>query len=111
MQSIRPPGFGIIVRTVAEEKGAADLHSDLEDLVNRWAELHKRLKNAKPGKRVLGELNKTSAVLRDVLTADCTSIKVNDAALADEVKTYLQSIAPDKEGLVSVSKDKDLFNT
>ena len=49
MQSIQPPGFGIIVRTVAEEKGAADLHADLEDLVNRWAELHKRLRHAKPG--------------------------------------------------------------
>lgn len=110
MQSIRPPGFGIIVRTVAEEKGAADLHSDLEDLVSRWGEMHKRLKNAKPGKRVLGELNKTSAVLRDVLTPDCTSIRVNDAKLADEVKTYLQSIAPEKESIVKVSKDRDLFN-
>ena len=87
------------------------MHTDLEDLVNRWAELHKRLKNAKPGKRILGELNKTSAVLRDVLTADCTSIRVNDAALGDEVKTYLQAIAPDKESIVSVSVDKDLFNT
>jgi ribonuclease G len=111
MQSIRPPGFGIIVRTVAEDKGAAALHTDLEDLVNRWAELHKRLKSAKPGKRVLGELNKTSAVLRDVLTSDCTSIRVNDAALGDEVKTYLQAIAPATEGVVKVSVDKDLFNT
>jgi|TARA_Y100000385_G_scaffold282039_1_gene335809 ribonuclease G len=110
MQSIRPPGFGIIVRTVAEEKGAADLHSDLEDLVSRWGEMHKRLKNAKPGKRVLGELNKTSAVLRDVLTPDCTSIRVNDAKLGDEVKTYLQNIAPEKESIVKVSKDRDLFN-
>lgn len=111
MQSIRPPGFGIIVRTVAENKGAADLHQDLEDLVARWGEMHKKLRNAKPGKRVLGELNKTSAVLRDVLTADCTSIRVNDGKLGDEVKTYLQSIAPDKESIVKVSKDKDLFNT
>ena len=96
---------------MAEEKGAADLHSDLEDLVSRWGEMHKRLKNAKPGKRVLGELNKTSAVLRDVLTPDCTSIRVNEAKLADEVKTYLQSIAPEKESIVKVSKDRDLFNT
>ena len=92
MQSIRPPGFGIIVRTVAENKGAADLHSDLEDLVTRWGVMHKKLRNAKPGKRVLGELNKTNAVLRDVLTPDCTGIRVNDEKLGDEVKTYLQSI-------------------
>ncbi len=111
MQSIRPPGFGIIVRTVAENKGAADLHSDLEDLVSRWGEMHKKLRNAKPGKRVLGELNKTNAVLRDVLTSDFTSIRVNDDRLADEVKTYLQGIGSDKSDIVKVSRDRDLFNT
>ena len=111
MQSIRPPGFGIIVRTVAENKGAADLHSDLEDLVARWGEMHKKLRNAKPGKRVLGELNKTNAVLRDVLTPDCTGIRVNDEKLGDEVKTYLQSIGSSKQDMVKVSRDKDLFNT
>ena len=110
MQSIQPPGFGIIVRTVAEEKGAADLHADLEDLVNRWAELHKRLRHAKPGKRVLGEIDKTSAVLRDVLAPDCTAIHVNDARLGDDVRNYLRSIAPDKEEILKVTKDKDLFN-
>jgi ribonuclease G len=111
MQSILPPGFGIIVRTVAEEKGAADLHQDLEDLVNRWAELHKRLKHAKPGKRVLGELDKTSAVLRDVLTKDCTSIHVNDVKLADDVRTYLSGVGVDPTNIVRVSRDKDLFNS
>ena len=63
MQSIRPPGFGIIVRTVAENKGAADLHSDLEGFGGSLGRsCTKRLRNAKPGKRVLGELNKTNAV-------------------------------------------------
>ena len=111
MQSIRPPGFGIIVRTVAENKGAADLHADLEDLVARWGELHKKLRNAKAGNRVLGELNKTNAVLRDVLTSDCTSIRVNDERLGDEVRTYLQSIGSSKSDIVRVSNDRDLFNT
>ncbi|MDA1335584.1 MAG: Rne/Rng family ribonuclease [Bacteroidetes bacterium] len=111
MMSIRPPGFGIIIRTVAEDKGAADLHTDLEDLVKRWGEMHKKLRNAKPGKRVLGELNKTNAVLRDVLTSDCTSIRVNDERIGDEIKTYLQGIRSDKGDIVKVSRDRDLFNT
>ena len=68
MQSIQPPGFGIIVRTVAEDKGSADLHSDLSDLVDRWKKLYDNLKNGKPGKRVLGEVNKVSVVLRDVMS-------------------------------------------
>lgn len=87
------------------------MHADLEDLVSRWGELHKKLRNAKPGKRVLGELNKTNAVLRDVLTSDCTSIRVNDVRIADEVKTYLQSIGSKNTDIVKVSSDRDLFNT
>ena len=89
MQSIQPPGFGIIVRTVAENKGSADLHSDLQDLVSRWKKLYDNLKNAKPGKRVLGEVNKVSVVMRDVMTPDCKTIHVNDPRVADEVKEFL----------------------
>jgi ribonuclease G len=111
IQSIRPPGFGIIVRTVAEGKRSADLHSDLSDLMKRWDELFKGLKSAKPGHRILGELNKTSTVLRDVLRPECELIRVNDDVLADEVKTYLGSIGSDKVGMVKSTKDKDLFNT
>ena len=67
INSIRPPGVGIIVRTVAEGKKSADLHSDLSDLMKRWVEMYNGLKRAKQGKRILGELNKTSTVLRDVI--------------------------------------------
>jgi ribonuclease G len=111
MADIQPPGFGVIVRTVAESKGTAELKGDLEDLVARWGELHKRLRQARPGKRVLGELDKTSTVLRDVLTPDCTSIRVNDPRLADDVRAYLHSIAPEKESVLKLSKDRDLFDT
>ena len=110
IQSIKPSGFGIIVRTVAQEKGSADLHSDLSDLVKRWGELFAGLKRAKPGKRILGELNKTSTVLRDVLRPECELIRVNDEKLADEVKTYLSSIGSDKVDNVKYTKEKDLFN-
>ncbi|MDA0569067.1 MAG: Rne/Rng family ribonuclease, partial [Bacteroidetes bacterium] len=111
IQSIRPPGFGIIVRTVAQEKGSADLHSDLSDLIKRWGELFENLKSAKPGKRILGELNKTNTVLRDVLRPECELIRVNDEKLADEVKTYLSSIGSHQAESVRYIKDKDLFNS
>jgi ribonuclease G len=45
------------------------------------------------------------------LTADVTSIVVNDVRLAEDVRAYLQSVAPDKEENLKVSRDKDLFNT
>ena len=110
LQSIRPENCGIIVRTVAQEKGAADLHSDLEELSQRWKELHSNLRNAKPRQRVLGEINKTSSLLRDLLTPDFSQILVNDPDVANEVREFLAGIAPEKVDIVKESKAKDVFD-
>jgi ribonuclease G len=100
IQSIKPKGFGVIVRTVAQNKKVADLHADMSDLVNRWELCYQTLKNAHAPKKLLGELDRTSALLRDILNKDFSNIHVNDEALFNEIKVYLQSIAPDKENIV-----------
>jgi len=110
LQSIRPENCGIIVRTVAQEKGAADLHADLEDLSNRWKELHKNLRGAKHRQRVLGEINKTSSLLRDLLNPNFSQILVNCPEVAEEVREYLAANAPDKVDIVKESKAKDVFD-
>jgi ribonuclease G len=55
----------------------------------------------------LGELDRTSAILRDLLNESFQSIQVNDEALAEELKTYLTTIAPDKKDIVKIYKGKE----
>ncbi|MFY8186098.1 MAG: Rne/Rng family ribonuclease [Bacteroidia bacterium] len=100
MQSIRPKNFGVIVRTVAENKSVADIENDLNDLVAKWDECFKALQSAEPPMRVLGEMDRTNSMLRDLLNANFNNIYVNDSKVYDEVKTYLGSIAPDKVEIV-----------
>ena len=99
--SIRPKNFGVIIRTVAQNKKVAELDSDLRDLINKWNTIHKGIKSVNGGyKKVLGELNRTSAMLRDILSADFGNVIVNDAALFQDIKSYVATIAPDKEKIV-----------
>ena len=100
IKSIKPKGFGVIIRTVAQNKKVADLHADMNDLVNRWSICYNSLKNAHAPKKVLGEIDRTSALLRDLLNKNFSNIYVNDEALYNELKIYLKSIAPDKEDIV-----------
>lgn len=112
MQSIKPPNFGVIVRTVAENKGAAELHADLSEQVARWETLYENLKTTRTvPSRVMGEIAKTNAILRDILTPNFSAIHVNDEDIVREVKEFLRNIAPDKEGIVKYVKSKDLFDT
>ena len=100
IKSIRPEGFGVIVRTVAENKKVADLHADLSELLDKWNECFKKLHHAKPPKRVLGELSRSSAMLRDLLNKDFNHIYVDNFETKKELVNYISNIAPGKEKMV-----------
>ena len=68
VESLKPKNFGVIVRTVAEGKDSKTLHEDLLMLEARWKEMSQNLRGANPVKKVLSELDKTSGILRDILS-------------------------------------------
>lgn len=106
IQSIKPANFGVIIRTVAEHKKVADLDNDLKNLVGKWENSMKRLFNAQAPMKILSELDRTSAILRDVLNESFHNIFVNDQTLFEDTKTFLKSIAPEKAGIVKHYKGK-----
>jgi ribonuclease G len=106
MQSIKPKNFGVIVRTVAENKSVADLEADLNDLIKRWDECYKAVKTSQPPMRVLGEVDRTSAILRDFLNASFNAIHVNDAAIYEDLKSYIKTISPDKVDILKLYTGK-----
>jgi ribonuclease G len=110
LQSIKPKNFGVIIRTVAQDKKVEQIDQDLKNLMDKWKKMHDNLKNSAPPRRVLGEINKASSILRDLLNGDFTKIHVNDEALLEQMKTYVASIAPDKEKILKLyNGNLDIF--
>ncbi len=109
IKSIKPKGFGVIIRTVAENKKVADLDKDLQNSLERWVVMCKKIRNTKAQQtpiKVLSELNRASSILRDIFNDSFTSIVTNDETMYLETKEYLQEIAPEKESIVSLYKSK-----
>ncbi len=100
--SIKPQGFGIIIRTVAEDKRAAELDNELRLLLQRWEEAVKSLQKKEPVSLVCEEIGRTIGIIRDVLSPDFTSIQINDQAVYDEVRQYLELIAPESANIVKL---------
>lgn len=101
VESLKPKNFGVIVRTVAAGKNAAVLHEDLLTLQNKWQQMMRNLKGATPVAKVLSELNKTTGMLRDLLSPEFNKIVTNDGKLAGEIESYIARIAPEKKGIVT----------
>lgn len=106
MNSITPENFGVIIRTVAEGKSVAELHTDLDILVQKWKAGMELLKSAKPRDVIISEINKTSSILRDVLNESFDKITVDDKEMFDEIQTYIRQIAPEKEDIVKFYSGK-----
>jgi ribonuclease G len=106
VQSIKPQGFGVIIRTVAEGKMVAELDADLKNLYRKWQVIFKQMKKSKVPGKVLGELGRTASLLRDLLNDDFVNIYVNDEELHAEIKDYIGRISPDQEGIVKQYKGK-----
>lgn len=106
ISSIKPNNFGVIIRTVAENKKVAELDSDLKDLVKKWENSVKKLSHAKPHQKIVSELDRTSAILRDILSESFNNIYINDPILFEDTKNYIKSIAPDKVNIVKQYKGK-----
>lgn len=101
VQSVKPRNFGVIVRTVAKNCHVSDLDAELRELVGKWQNAFQNIRN-QPPRLLIGELDRTTAMLRDMFNPEFNSIYVNDEKLFDETKEYIKNIAPDREKIVKL---------
>ena len=105
IQSIKPKNFGVIVRTVAEGKKAAELDSEMKALLKRWEDtITKVQKTTERPQLCIEEESRAVALLRDLFNPSYDGIYINDQAIHDEIRNYLQIIAPEKVDIVKLYK-------
>ncbi|MBK8806464.1 MAG: Rne/Rng family ribonuclease [Bacteroidales bacterium] len=102
VQSIKPNNYGVIVRTACVGKNASELATEILGLAEKWEKALIRLKkiNTSTPKLVLSELDRVSALLRDILSPSFNNIVIDNKELFEETRDYLKEIAPEKEKIV-----------
>ena len=112
VESIKPKNFGVIVRTAAEGKSTRELHEDIMGLATSWQQITENLYNAKLPQKILGEADKTTSILRDLLSDKFQRIVVNDKKLAEETRSYIARIAPEQQEIVQLHQNSQpIFDT
>ncbi|HEX5151488.1 MAG TPA: Rne/Rng family ribonuclease [Parafilimonas sp.] len=101
IEAIKSKNFGVIVRTAAEGKNTAELHEDLSQLIDTWKAIQQNLKGATAPAKILSEQDKTTSILRDLLTEDFNRIVINDRNVYNDTRSYIQKIAPEKTDIVT----------
>lgn len=106
VEPLRPQGFGIIIRTVAEGKETRDIEADFRNLLKRWKTMHRNLNGAKPPQCVHRDLNRSTALLRDLLNDSFTAVHTDSEDVEQSLRNYLESVDPEKANMVKLYNGK-----
>ena len=105
IESIKPRNFGVIVRTSAEGKGAAELINELKTLVTCWNNTVQRAQTATAPSLIFEEESRIVGMLRDVFNPEFEAIHVNDAHVFEQIEKYVSLIAPEARNIVKLYHD------
>lgn len=109
--SIKPKGFGVIVRTSAENKRVAELNNEMRTLVKCWEDAVAKMKRSQPPTLIYEEESRALAVIRDIFNPNFENIYVNDKETFTQIQNYVALIAPDRKDIVSLyNKDVPIFD-
>ena len=103
VQSMKPKNFGVIVRTVAEGKRAAELDQELKVLLKRWEDAITRVqKTTERPQLVFEEQSRSVALIRDLFNPTYDGIHINDSEIYSQIHDYVSLIAPEKADIVKL---------
>ena len=77
---------------MAEGKKVAEIDKDVQDLIAKWTRCYDILKTAKPQQKLLGEMDRTATILRDMLNPNFNAIHVNDHVVSEEIKIAVNQL-------------------
>ncbi len=111
ISSIKPKGFGVIVRTSAEGKRVAELNAELRHLVNAWNEAITKMQQSDPPALIYEEDSRAVGLIRDIFNPSFESIHVNHADIFTQIQNYVGLIAPERKDIVKLyTKDTPIFD-
>ena len=109
--SIKPKGFGVIVRTSAENKRVAELHNEMRTLVKCWEESIAKMQRATPPSLIYEEDSRAVSLIRDIFSPTFENIYVNEAETFTQIQNYVSLIAPERSEIVKLyTKDTPVFD-
>jgi ribonuclease E len=95
LDRVRQPDAGLIVRTAAEGATEEELERDMVRLNAQWAQISDIAKRAKAGSLLYKEPPLAIRLIREEFTKEFRGVVIDDAALYDEVRNYVEGIAPE----------------
>ncbi len=107
LRTLLPPGFGVIVRTVAQDQEEGALKQDLESLIATWREIEKGVKAEQAPALLYKDMATTSSVIRDLFTDSVERVVTDSKRLFKEIRAYVKLVSPELLEKIEYYKERE----
>lgn len=107
LNNMLPDGFGVIVRTVAQNQEEQAIEDDLRNVLKKWEKLVDKLDKAKPPSLLYKDLDMTESLIRDLFAKNYDRVLIDDPKMYRSIKSYVGQIAPQMVPNVELYKRKE----
>jgi len=108
-EQVKPPGMGLIVRTVSENVSTEELAQDVAGLGKLWKKIQNRAANGPAPSQIHKDLELMQRILRDVFTEDVGRLIVNTRSAYEKILELLETNSSLLRSKVRLEEDEDLF--
>ncbi len=88
-----PEGFGVILRTAAENVTPAEIRRDIERLTRQWTQISQLAERSEAPALLFREPELAVRIIREQFTADFREVVIDDPSLFEQVKGYMEAVA------------------
>ncbi|MDR3280720.1 MAG: Rne/Rng family ribonuclease [Synergistaceae bacterium] len=103
-RKLRPDGYGLIVRTVAEYCDEESLARDVSELMDEWREVERKAKKNTAPCLLHRDIGLVERILRDELTDNIGEIVVDSRDEFENISAFVERFAPETRPELSLYK-------
>ncbi len=93
--TVRPDGYGLIVRTAALGAKEEDVARDVDRLVRDWHDIDQKAQQAKAPARLHAEPELVIRVVRDLFNQEVERVVVDNKDAFERIRDYIADVTPD----------------
>ncbi len=112
IQKNRPPGTGLIIRTVGVGEPESAFEADINYLASLWTKIQRDSARAKAPSHIHQDMTLTTGLIRDVFTDKFDRLIVDDQDEYDQILEYVESVSPElRERVELYEEDVPIFDS
>lgn len=106
---VKPPGMGLIVRTIAEGLIEDELTQDVSLLTRLWKKVQNRAYHGPVPNLIHKDLELVQRILRDLFTEDIDNLIIDSRYEYEKVLDFMELTSPELKNRVTLHEQDNLF--